>query len=365
MTSESETSEDELDYSDIDDCDDDVHQAKLDINLSPQDIENISGSEFDDSESCTSNKKRVTFQTGENLVLVREIPPRGFDSSGSESDKSIDSNSDLEEESSENDDVLDRKIHASSFANSELGKINYGIRKPKAKTMSKIMKITSTPVFGEKNETNNGKKKITKRRIKSANAILEPSKNVSKSFKTLDKTSSCGTAKLRVRSARSVISTEKDFGKISKSVKGNEKAKSKSSKFFKSKSPKKIDSMSEKINILALNDLTDTVPESAMSANDKLWKLFDSDGGNCIETEKVSSPEISNNKTIDSSIKHDVKQSGNEHIRQDVRSMNTTDRRLYSWLMANGSVPSLRDEVPSISLMWGDTSNQYNTTDYY
>ncbi|OWF46382.1 hypothetical protein KP79_PYT09307 [Mizuhopecten yessoensis] len=308
------------------------------------------------SSSCVSRlKKRVTFPTEDNLVFIREIPPRDF---YSDSDTQVDScDSDNSSSDAESDDLEDEiveklQICTENTSSATVSKGKYEISKSTRKTINKVAQITGANL-NSKTDTNK-KVSVKKRRIKSAPPSLESKSLLDKPKpKVLKPRAKSATVKSNDKPKTSVKKVKANVSKEGKKCAGTK---------VKCKSASKQE-VNDTLNnvcggiievdtrvIKPANDEQIVKTHHLSNAKDNMWSLIDCEGHSSMSCNGTGNGVYNSvNRSFE---QISGKSTSNYRERPDVRTMSTTDRRLYSWLMANGNVPNPRYETPSISPLW-------------
>lgn len=315
------------------------------------------------SSSLSRLKKRVTFPTEDNLVFIREIPPRDFysdsdsptDSCGSEDSQSDSESDDLGEELSDKLQICSENTPSTTIA-----KGKYEISTTR-KSVNKVAQITGASLNNKSDA--NKKVSVKKRRIKSAPPSLE-----SKSTQEKPKAK---VLKPRAKSA-TVRSNDKSKVNVKKvKVKSSKESKKCTNTKLKPTGSTTTNEMSDTVNggcagiievdtrvIKQTNDIHIVKAHRLSNSNDNLWSLIDCDSRDSVSCTGTGNGIYNMNKSFDHISKRSV---SNNNERPDVRAMSTTDRRLYSWLMANGNVPNPRYQTPSISPLWDCSQTESQT----
>lgn len=288
--------------------------------------------------SDSKKKKRVTFQSGKNLVLIREIPARSLLSRWT---LESDSESDCEGEGVQRAEISH---------NNCIAKGNYEVRKSTGRVTAKVAAITGA-TLPKKSES----KRTTKRRSAKKEKRKETSLSESNRNEDISKT-------MKGKSARS---------------KGGKKCGVKSSKSKSMDKNEQKDSQSEetgsrsRLKAPYVTTLTQHCERACNEAgkpsakeSDSASRLMDLLDRNTDPIKKIENVYI---------VEEEFSQSSRDFMdaiiqssdRVDVRSMSKTNRRLYSWLMANGNIPSPQQESPCIAPMWdsscGAAHGTYNS----
>ena len=295
------------------------------------------------SESTTSRdskkKKKVTFQSDENLVLIREIPARSLLGRWT---LESDSASDGEEESPPKGTV--------SQVSDCMAKGNYEVRKSTGRTAAKVAAITGA-TLPKKAE---GKRTVRRRSVKrdkrkevpsqSSNETEEPLKAKGRNGRVKGGKKHCNKtnkSKVKERGEQKEggevpgVSVSKDV-----TVKGQVANCQDSFKDPSEPKPSVLDSSSA----VRIVNLLDNSCDKALNPIQKIEKVY------------IVEEEFSHNSrdVLDAMIQ--------SSDRIDVRAMSKTNRRLYSWLMANGNIPSPQQESPCIAPMWDSASGAVHGT---
>ncbi|KAK3090519.1 hypothetical protein FSP39_012448 [Pinctada imbricata] len=303
------------------------------------------------SESTSSSitgkpKKRVTFESDDNLCLIREIPPRCR--AKTESENSESESDEIDVDCSGSDDVF--------VSNSTIcgAKGRYEVKKPSGKTAAKIAAITGASLLDMRNK--NTKKRTGKRdKRKTGNTDAandgEHSKSGGKQKPAKAKTKKTTTKKQDVKSNAPKNKTckskeDKDQGNGTSQQKSESLSESRVGDLSNSSSKSNLylngNHENEDKNCVGLS----SNQTSQSGSTKRISDLFDKDGSNAIQTlNKVCMVE---NEILTIHKSNDLPCMD----RLDIKSMSKTNRRLYSWLMANGNIPNPQHETPCISPMW-------------
>lgn len=329
----------------------DERRNDCDDRRSDDDDRDSVGGHSTSSSSISRSKKRVTFPTEENLVIIREIPPRDFYSDSdtpSDTCESDESSSDTESEDLDEDIAEKLNICTEKIPPDTASKGKYDVGTSSGKTVTKVANITGVSLIDQLEPP---KKPLKKRRIKSAPPSLETraqqDKSKPKVFKPRAKSAT---------TAKSCVDKSKQSVKKTKSNKGfKEIKKCVSTKVKRGVSPKATSitedpTMTSVCGIIEVDtrvtrgDNSSDVPllpsPRLRATNDTFWSVIDCKGPRNGKVNGMYS--VDNGRPTDH----------NGHQRPDVRTMSATDRRLYSWLVANGNVPNPQHDTPSISPLW-------------
>ena len=294
------------------------------------------------SESTSSSitakpKKRVTFESDDNLVLIREIPRRCKSKTDSEFS---DSDSDeIDVDCALRDDVF------YSSATSCMAKGRYEVKKSSGRTAAKIAAITGASLMDTRNRLGNARnaaKKKTGRR--------EKRKKVTSDTPEVSETNKTPKQKQNKEKQPKKIPAKKPEGKSVSKPKVN-----------KSKDEKNTNNISLEIEIksheISVKTHCDNCNKqceencsyaSQTSTTKRLSELFHKDDETTSALKTLQKVCMVENEFLTINKNNGLQCSE----RLDVKSMSKTNRRLYSWLMANGNIPNPQHQTPSIAPMW-------------
>ncbi|XP_062572948.1 uncharacterized protein LOC134234918 [Saccostrea cucullata] len=277
--------------------------------------------------SDSKKKKKVTFQSDENLVLIREIPARGLFSRWT---LESDSESDTEGESSQ-------RVRA---PNNCIAKGNYEVKKSSGRTAAKVAAITGA-TLPKKAESKRATKRRSVKKEKRKEATVSDSNGNEEPPKTKGKGARVkGGKKHSNKGSKSKCKNEQKDSATDDSVPQNIASSVTSS-------PVTIPPKCEK-NSGDVERIPNAKSNTAVRLVDFLDNNCDKDANPIKRIEKVCivEEEFTQNSTdfLDAIIQ--------SSDRLDVRTMSKTNRRLYSWLMANGNIPNPQEESPCIAPMW-------------
>ena len=266
------------------------------------------GIEPDESNGNRKSKKRVMFKCGDNLVMIREIPPR---ESNPDSDTSEESCSDSESASSEED-----SDESSNSCNNKVNIEKRIVKKPNAR-VSKI--IREAPLlFKDLKPKEHIVKRPTKKRI---------AKRIKKESLSKEDIQNKNVEKISIKPKQIQLKTqEKDVLKVSESKLIKSHIRKKKISINRTESP------THKTNLDCKN--------SKIRLKRKPSLLEKRDRNNIPPKSLVTSEDL-----IEESVISDLSQSTD-------RPLSQTDKRLYSWLLANGRIPGPEQRSPCISPMW-------------
>lgn len=270
--------------------------------------------EPDESNGNRKCKKRVMFKCGDNLVMIREIPPR---ESIPDSDTSEESCSDSESESSEED-----SDESSNSCNNKVNIETRTVRKPNAR-VSKI--IREAPLlFKDLKPKEHIVKRPTKKRI---------AKRIKKDSLSKEDIHNKNVEKISIKPKQIQLKTqEKDVLKVSESKLIKSHIRKKKISINRTESPTLKTNLDCKNSKIILSERLKRKPNKPL--------LEKRDRNNIPPKSLVTSEDF-----IEESVISDISQSTD-------RPLSQTDKRLYSWLLANGRIPGPEQRSPCISPMW-------------
>lgn len=270
--------------------------------------------EPDESNGNRKCKKRVMFKCGDNLVMIREIPPR---ESIPDSDTSEESCSDSESESSEED-----SDESSNSCNNKVNIETRTVRKPNAR-VSKI--IREAPLlFKDLKPKEHIVKRPTKKRI---------AKRIKKDSLSKEDIHNKNVEKISIKPKQIQLKTqEKDVLKVSESKLIKSHIRKKKISINRTESPTLKTNLDCKNSKIILSERLKRKPNKSL--------LEKRDRNNIPPKSLVTSEDF-----IEESVISDISQSTD-------RPLSQTDKRLYSWLLANGRIPGPEQRSPCISPMW-------------
>jgi len=376
--SDEEESGGSVQFSDTSDVDSPSPSAVCTEHVSEDDDVASDKSSSTNCSSVSRCKKRVMFKSDDNLVLIREIPPRGFYSesdtdTAAESDEFSDEKSDQDEsdEEDEDNDSLGLEKCEKIESKNTATKGRYDVGKASSKNTAKVAHITGATIDNADNKKTT-KKKVVRRT--GTGKKSPPLSEIDKTSKTMDKSKSSKAKQQGTRSklAKKVsdkidknsnkINTTKPKSKFEKRCKSAPPTLERTSPMNASRKSDKINGFYGISNMCAnvIRTTTDNQPKCVLSPDEKLWRLFDCSGttDRDISARKkiIESSDFNSNTYVtegeNSVCKPSTHSYSNGHRRQDVNAMSATDRRLYSWLMANGNIPNPQQESPSIAPLW-------------
>lgn len=272
------------------------------------------GTEPDESHGNRKSKKRVMFKCGDNLVMIREIPPR---ESNPDSDTSEESCSDSESESSEED-----SDESSNSCNNKVNIETRIVKKPNAR-VSKI--IREAPLlFKDLKPKEHVVKRPTKKRI---------AKRIKKESLSKEDIQNKNVEKISIKPKQIQLKTqEKDVLKVSESKLIKSHIRKKKISINRTESPTLKTNIDCKNSKIILSERLKRKPNKSL--------LEKRDRNNIPPKSLVTSEDF-----IEESVISDISQSTD-------RPLSQTDNRLYSWLLANGRIPGPEQRSPCISPMW-------------
>lgn len=326
--------------------------------------------------SDSKKKKKVTFQCDENLVLIREIPARSLLGRWT---LESDSESEVEEEGPRRAAVAPQHC---------IAKGNYEVKKSTGKVAAKVAAITGATLPTKPEGKRTARKRLVKKE-KRKEIASENTNETEESSKPKGKNS-------RVKGG-------KKHGSKGPKAKSNERREQKEGEGPTAPN-KTMTSQTEYGGPTAFNktvlvtshtdcgqnrsmESTETTTTSTIAVESREFCLTEPRASSAIEPRGSSATEhrASSAKTVsamrivdllDDSYDRDsnpIKQIEKVYIveenysqnsrdfldamiqssdRLDVRAMSKTNRRLYSWLMANGNIPNPQQESPCIAPMW-------------
>jgi hypothetical protein len=282
----------------------------------------------------------VTFQSDKNLVLIREIPGRNLLSRWT-----LESDSESEEEQQ---NVPQGAITHNNY----IAKGNYEVRKSTGRVAAKVAAITGA-TLPKKSEY----KRTTKRRSTKKEKRKETSFSDSNGNEDISKTMKGKGARVKggkkgnVKSSKSK-STDKNEHKDTQSEENGPRSRLKTSYVTTATQP------CDRV----CNGASKFSPPKDCDSASRLMDLLDrSRDGDTDPIKKIENVYI---------VEEEFNQNSRDFMdaiiqstdRVDVRSMSKTNRRLYSWLMANGNIPSPQQESPCIAPMWDSSCGAVHGT---
>lgn len=305
--------------------------------------------------SDSKKKKKVTFQSDENLVLIREIPARSLLGRWT-----LESDSESEGE----EGALRRGNLTPQHC---IAKGNYEVKKSSGKVAAKVAAITGATlpkkIEGKRSTRRRSVKKDKRKEIASENSneTEESSKLKGRSgrVKGGKKHGSKGPkAKSKERReqkegegpaapSKTVLVTSPTEGGENKSTESTEPRASSATEPRASSATEPRASSSKSVSAVRIVNLLDDSCDRDSNPIKQIEKVY-------IVEENYSQ---NSRDFLDAMIQ--------SSDRLDVRAMSKTNRRLYSWLMANGNIPNPRQESPCIAPMWdsscGATQGPHNS----
>lgn len=314
--------------------------------------------------SDSKKKKKVTFQSDENLVLIREIPARSLLGRWS-----------LESDSeSENEEEDPRK--AAVAPQHCIAKGNYEVKKSTGKVAAKVAAITGATLpkkpEGKRTARRRSVKKDKRKEIacENTNETEETSKSKGKNgrVKGGKKHGSKGLkAKCKERrelkegegptASNKTVTSQTECGgptAPNKTVTSqtecgqNNSTNSTETTTSIAIEPREFSAKEPRVSSATEHRASSAKTVSAVRIVDLLDNSCDRDSNPIKQIEKVYIVEENYSQNSRDFLDAMIQSSD----RLDVRAMSKTNRRLYSWLMANGNIPNPQQESPCIAPMW-------------
>lgn len=308
--------------------------------------------------SDSKKKKKVTFQSDENLVLIREIPARSLLGRWT---LESDSESEGEEEGPRRAAVTPQHC---------IAKGNYEVKKSTGKVAAKVAAITGATLTkkpeGKRTARRRSVKKDKRKEIacENTNEMEETSKPKGKNgrVKGGKKHGSKGP-KTKSKEKREqkegegptspnktvLVTSQTECGE-NKSTESTETMTSIAieSREFSAKESSEFRSKEPWGSSATEHRTSSAKTVSAVRIVDLLDDSCDRDSNPIKQIEKVYIVEENYSQNSRDFLDAMIQSSD----RLDVRAMSKTNRRLYSWLMANGNIPNPQQESPCIAPMW-------------
>lgn len=324
------------------------------------------------SESGTSNgkpKKRVTFCSGENLVLIREIPPR---ENKSDTDTAVESDSETTSSESESETeqggLEEEKVTVTK--QNTIQKRNYDVSQSSGKSLAKVAQITGAklPQQQDKNKPQEVKKTIRRRKKRpvSEEVTETATKNVSKNKnvkgKQIPKPKTVKTNKPEkpeneIKVTAQAKTKVKEPCKVvgAKTSVTRERPKSAPVETAGSDHCSSCPQCFRKNRSSDSNFITGIGGIRCQCLNNNSSKAFweiESDLSDLRRMDNIFQHNNNRNRGVQNGLTSQSMHEFSSFHKLDMSLMSKNNKRLYSWLMANGNIPNPRDEAPSIAPMW-------------